>query len=742
MVVSNNITSEMLCNYSISDFLVLTNCKRKTAVELVNFGKAVKWLSMFDIPYDQPIEKFFDYHDLSVRARRALYAINIKDIPTLFECVSGKSIHLNGLPNVGKKTIAELHNFFDTISKDIESRDIPNLQDTSAASDTYLPSLSEVYAEFNFPVNIQKILYNISIIDSCSLIRLSKLHNSDLTFIPGIGNQKNLCLQSLLTCVFNKYFSVSAFPTTNEMLKNYFNFQSKLLDDTLSEIFVETLKTLSSNKKQNVQLVYHSFFDVIATDLNSDNTARLSSKRNRNVLSDLVAFRDAFNTKADMFCNMSEHDIILYNLFAKMPYLSNVDKHFISEFLQKEDRLPIFFLLLKSMLSGENRWAFIFLKWIGIIRGPMGEKLTLSQIADADCYYSIERVRVILKTFMHESAVHYVSRLPFVNRNSWNAYPFLNLEIISKEDLCFEKLAVQEQLPYDFSAFCYMCSFTRKDLWVLKFIKRRDGSFGYPYEGVEETVLYPQSYTYVCKNTLQCFNFVFCINYLMDKLTKPTMYDEVIRLEQLCQDSRFWCENQVKNDLIPFVENLLLKIICDTLQIILIDGCIYIKANKVNIKQFIYDYMVEKGYPVSVNELLEALLTKHPDSECTDSNHIRAFLYDKTLFKPMGRKSLYTLANSNEFCGNLSDLVCTVLSSADFPMTRDEVFESAHKLRSDYPRRSILTTISALLRSKVLLSYTGDRIGLTSKTYPNTEELKIDDIGNAPKTNTQENREI
>ena len=186
------------------------------------------------------------------------------------------------------------------------------------------------------------------------------------------------------------------------------------------------------------------------------------------------------------------------------------------------------------------------------------------------------------------------------------------------------------------------------------------------------------------------------------------MYDKVIVLNDLCLDTRFWYEKKADVNLISQIIEFAEKIISDILHIQLVDGTIQIKANRVNVKQFLYDYMLEKGQPVTINELLTALLSKYPDTTYTQPDQIRNFLLNKEMFVPMGRKSLYTLAGTSEYCGCLPDLVMHILTSSGKPLTRQEIFQKAHSIHPDSVYSSIRTTISTLLReNKVVLSDNG-----------------------------------
>lgn len=749
VIEANHITCDTIAAYNFADFKSVKNCGNKTIFELTNLQKDINFiLANPTLPLVLIDDRILKEYPLSFRGKRALASAGICDSISLHKFVVNKSKIKDNLHSIGEKTIRELCGLYDylvkqysnpvqTVKAIANSKGVLNTPYNDTAlptpdvlknsqerldnpyNDATLPTVEALCNEYKVSIKARKALSIANISDLSSLLIATKNPNLNFSSFYGFGRKTDAELQLFFDTIskekvelYEKVFSVNG----NPIFKKYLSAKSKALDDTLNRAFNEQIQEVSIQQRNLILSVYKSFFDVISKAY----VVRL--KHNSNTDNLLLQFRDNFNVKTEMFYDMTEQEVVLHNAF-KLPYLNEGEQQFVRNFFLRKKRLPMFFLLCQSLKHGKRdthiysaKIGFLYVdpiarseKFIDYSDGIINniERNNLEQISE---YWWLpkERIRQIWECFCNSD---YVAKLPFVRENSWEAYPFLKSNYFSIDDIDFDNLVQEEHLPWDFSVFCYLCALIRKDFIVLRIARNRNGLFfdlSSGGHGVVESIIYPELYVYVYNTALSVFDFSNLIRYIDKETKKATMYDKMIVLNDLCLDTRFWYEKKADVNLIPQITEFAEKIISDILHIQLVVGTIQIKANRVNVKQFLYDYMLEKGQPVTINELLTALLSKYPDTTYTQPDQIRNFLLDKEMFVPMGRKSLYTLAGTSEYCGCLPDLVMHILTSSGKPLTRQEIFQKAHSIRPDSVYSSIRTTISTLLReNKVVLSDNG-----------------------------------
>lgn len=725
IIVANDISIETIATYNFSDCQALKKCGTKIKIELTNLQKDICFaidhptIPLVLINKDVRME-----YPLSFRAMRVLSSVCKYDAVALYNIVVNKSKCNGKIQNFGAKTFSELCDFYRYLEKKYSNLSRETKIDSISCNIKHvnqnqhkakIPSLNTLCNEYNVSTKARKALSAANILNTRSLLIATKDPYLDFFSYQGVGNKINAELHLFFDAISkdkSELYEIVFSGNEAPLLRKYIFVASKDLNKTLDLFFNEQLQLLPIQQKKTILLFYKSFFDVIAKNITHCTEYELKL---------LSQFRENFTKKTEKFYDMTEKELWVHNTLEKIPYLNEEEKHFVHTFALRENRFPMFFLLFQSLKYGNRRSIYIFSAMIGLwyedsithtekfmdysagknydniekgqSREQLGEKLHLP----------ILRVREIYEKFCQSN---YVVSLPFVDKNSWDAYPFLKSNYFSIDDVNFDNLILTEHLPNDFSFFCYLCALIRKDFAVLRIARNREGllsNISSTGRGVIESILYPELYSYVYSAEMSVFSFIGLIMYIEKEAKRTTMYDKILVLSDLCLETRFWDNGIVNVNLISQIVLFGEKIIQDILHIQLVDGAIHIKANKVNVTQFLYDYILQKGRPVTVDELFSAITSKYPDTNYTKKEQIRGFLLDKKFFLPMGRKSLYTLVGTNEYCGCLPDLVIHILTASDKPLTRQEIFQEAQQLRPDSVYSSIRTTISTLLRNKKLV---------------------------------------
>ena len=143
---------------------------------------------------------------------------------------------------------------------------------------------------------------------------------------------------------------------------------------------------------------------------------------------------------------------------------------------------------------------------------------------------------------------------------------------------------------------------------------------------------------------------------------------------------------------------------------------IVLPPNGVDVVYELSEILRDKGRPMSLRELYAALIQRCPEVGHKSFEHVRAKVLQSEALKPIGKSSMYTLAEwTHVYRGSIRDLVADILKKSRTPMHIDEIME---KVLQAYPYTNKNSVTSSLGSDKERFVLFGEGYyGLRKKKY-------------------------
>lgn len=114
---------------------------------------------------------------------------------------------------------------------------------------------------------------------------------------------------------------------------------------------------------------------------------------------------------------------------------------------------------------------------------------------------------------------------------------------------------------------------------------------------------------------------------------------------------------------------------------------VIVRKNYIDVAEDLYTILLQRGMPMSVDEIFEAFKQKYPQHKYTDSSKIRHYLFRHPQIRAIGNSSRYGLDDwENVFYGSIRDLLVKQLDESDGPLHIEQLFDAVIK---HYPTTKI-----------------------------------------------------
>lgn len=613
------------------------------------------------------------------------------------------------LPNCGDKTAKELLNLAEQINNRYPSSSCG--EENNSITNRPVKIFDELQKSFGLSCRACNALRWLEI---CDFASLDKEANNNFLLLR---SARNVGMKTIAE-IQNFYKQIKKIVPKTEELYNYFTPEyqaykerkSDYLDGVLAKIYHTIFLRLNYKKRGVVSTYFSTFVDVLFTDINTLHvTAPTINKRNI-ILDTLLSFKEDFLGDAKPYLEMPINEFWWQEYFANKLFLSEDDKCFIRQFTEQENHFPYWYIIYKALTfrpANVRKWsaAEIFSSYIGLT----GERKSYLDLS-LECSLTSERIRQILSNF---NASKFIEELSFDKTKVVETYSFLQEDFLTVENTDFQKLSIQEHLPFAFQAFGHICSLINNHLVPISFYTNNKGIL-LAGDGRSKCI-----YTTAYNNQLSNFNILLTMQKLQMALINKSKSKSSIVISDFCRDALFWY-GCVDLDILPRVARFVEHLAVELLEVRIVDGVIYNEAPKNDLEQTLYECLSESEIPLSPDDLFEAYCRKCPNTHIADSKEIRLTLTRSPKFVAIGGKSLYMLAereNQSSFKGSLYDSIESVLSQSSSPVTRESLVKGTLELRPDSNCKSIRAIIASMLKSKRLLIFNDKYIGLPGVKY-------------------------
>lgn len=387
---------------------------------------------------------------------------------------------------------------------------------------------------------------------------------------------------------------------------------------------------------------------------------------------EIFRFLAELNDVLFQYENLDGNEVSRTIIANRYPNLTEEQVGFVTDFHNQYRHYPMFFLLKERLAKSEDRLDRIFAMATGICDG---HPMNLAEIGkEMEC--TRERVRQLM-----EKAPKNLFR-----DKEWLYYQFDSTLVIAEIDDVYMNVVDHEKVNIPFESFAQVCI----EGFPLKAMKVNDMRF------LVNKRLSSQIIDKVCREVNK-----------QNKRVRSGI--DSIPIDNLLKDIPDDKKGDYKQAM-PIIISKAYGLYVDE------GGNIILPPNGVDVVYELSEILREKDRPMSLRELYAALVQRCPEVGHKSFEHVRAKVLQSEALKPIGKSSMYTLAEWNHvYRGSIRDLVADILKKSRTPMHIDEIME---KVLQAYPYTNKNSVTSSLGSDKERFVLCGEGYyGLRKKKY-------------------------
>ncbi len=457
--------------------------------------------------------------------------------------------------------------------------------------------------------------------------------------------------------------------------------------EVIETIFIRVLKLLDTSSRDIIKKYYQSSKDVfqknIRVELLHDNVPE-----NSQIQKDVLTFRETFFERVEDVLLQDDTELKLYDDFT---YLSPEEKQFVLSFKESNNHLPLFFLMQEAIrhVYIKNEYTYeIYSQIFNII----DERFKGSHRK----IHTYERVKKIDSLYHHLSTKYsgYVTSPAYSH--------LINNSVLTVDNSDYDNIKKEERLNMDFRAFCFLSAALLPQFKLLDFQILNDKLCPTPFccSSNGEYI-----YSFAINNSLDSFKFAETIADIWAICNQKRILEnvEINLYPKYFMNQDMWESEKIEYTQIDSISEVLHIILQEILGGVKVEnGILYVRANGIDKKRFFYEYLSAQKRPISVSEMMQVFNARYPEWAMPNDKQAKYYLSDKSLFKPIGKTSIYVLKNSDVFTGNIKDAIRQVMDILNSAVKKDTIIAEVMKLRPDSTPKSIRTNITFMVKEGIL----------------------------------------
>lgn len=388
---------------------------------------------------------------------------------------------------------------------------------------------------------------------------------------------------------------------------------------------------------------------------------------------------------------------------------------FLNAFIEKENHLPMFWIIQKIIEQSDDRNISIVVDSVGLFKNIDIKPLELIAKEQG---LSKERVRQIRnRTFNN-----YFSNSSFFLKDSfdWEHY--------------FQKLITYDILTINNSFISSICHTENTNLSVKTILHILSIAFKERYQlfgGIENTREVESEWktTFLIKTQLcSIFNFESFRKYFCDLMTSIRTEDQLFNIDEYLNTTCL-CWITPSFDQLETLVHVLNEILINEFQVYSdLNGGALLKANKgKRASDVVYEILEEKGQAMKLKEIFVEFKKRVPNHKYIEPQQLRASIQHNENIIAIQRKSTYALI-TNVSTSTIRSAIIDFLSENDLPQSDEIITEYVLRF---FPT-SNLASIRATMSNDTLKRFSTFKnglFGLSSKVYPIDFEIVDDATG-------------
>lgn len=619
---------------------------------------------------------YFELHksDLSARAQAVLADLPLS-FPQIME-LTRRDIFT--IKHCGEKTAKEILLYIDSI-KEIYPSDNDSNNDIDE-----IKKHSDFTFEEILPYIPARAFHVIKSYNITSRKELAKFLYEDRK-VQNFGEKTRAELVTFYeNLVFDELSGTNSECRRAEFLDKYNLYSSVALNKALEAIYSQILSTMELNKRQRIKTYFQSHTDVFKLDIDNElkkNNIPLDSQLRKS----LYAFRELFFEKAEVILSKPSDELALFEDFI---YLSESEKIFVLNYKEVHKHLPLYFLMQEAIrhVYVNNDYSYEVYAGLFNITDPTKKKVDRKLTT----YERKQKINSLCEDLQAKYA-------PLVTNET-----YINIRhnpYLSSRNTNFAQLQKEEQLDFDFAAFCLLSSVLFPEIRVLNLQFYNSTYCEAPICGYQVP---SPIYTYAVNQLLWGYKYAETIADIWTIYSKKRILEnvEINLYPKYLLNVDMWKQSTIEYPIVNQVSELLQLMLDDVLGEVKVEnGILYIRANSIDKKRFLYEYIATHERPVSISEVMQIFNARYPNWAFESAHQVRHYLSDKALFKSIGKTSLYVLKSSVVFTGNIMDAIRQVMHSVNVPTKIDTIIARVLELRPDSTHKSVRTNIKQMVKN-------------------------------------------
>lgn len=670
---------------------------------------------------------------VSTRTRNVIkyYVPSYKDI---LPWVEGKEKDFN-FRNCGKKSEIELRDVIESFSKFYFTyKGTPSVREREAEADAKLVEAitfllkNEFEKENNYDADVINNVY--SVYPQWTLLAEDLVKQSDKVFIK--------------LCEHNAKYALDSFELVMHVcqkialsIKNIGDFKDSYA------IMVDTLAVFADIRAKNIKrLVHYKYITPDKELLIKQEFNKLVSRRSvqcQNIIAnnisdymDFLAYRgneyafrnfrnvgkkceeeltkllEDFEPKYKLILNNDSREARYQKYQNYFPFLGEKDIVFIDYYFTCHNHYPMFYILCRYFEVTTYKNAKIFASFCGLVDDALYD---YDKIAD---YYNQTRERVRQIVAKRSFADQYFKMI--MNPEWWESYDLQINSVVTREMSKYDKIRKEERLDISFYAYSFLLTLL-VDVYVLNVTESQKGlSQTEIGEYINKEIPFN---TYIFSSKYRGFKFFSAITEVgrLTRLRRDTTIKIPMR-SYFATNPEYWSgektleDNQV-DEFIEIFETILDDYFDDYIE----NHYLVLEPNRINYTEIMYSILKEHGKSMRLQEIFDRYQQLYPNSKYNDAKQIKPYLFRDERIKNIGRSSMYTLAEWNDYTGNLFELAVDLVNATKTPIAIEELSQEMLVFRPSSTEHSTQSIIYRCINDGRLVQFYGDMVGIPNRSY-------------------------
>lgn len=390
------------------------------------------------------------------------------------------------------------------------------------------------------------------------------------------------------------------------------------------------------------------------------------------------------------------------------PFLCENDIVFIDYFYSCYKHFPMFYIFNKYFKSSNNKQACIFASYYGLCENAL---FNLKKIAD---YYGCSRERVRQIVYKRSFADKTYKKI--INPSLWESYNLNEESIITQYSSKFENIKIEEKT--DISFYAYSCLL--RLLVDVEVFNITNSLKGLSQTEIGDYIIKGHPFnTYIFSAQFRDFKFLSALKEVgrLIHLRRDSTI-KIPLLSYFITNMEYWVEEKEletaqTNKLLEIFEVIIRDFYADSIK----DHYLVLKANKINYADIFYNIIKEYGESMHLQDIFERYKVLYPDSKYEEAKQIKPHLFSDGRIKSIGRSSIFTLAEWNDYTGNLFELAVDLVKATNKPIKIDNLVKEMLVYRPSSTERSVRSIIYLCIKDSLLILFCGDYVGIPNREY-------------------------